>query len=82
MDQHAADEKSNFENLSRSTKIESQPIVNPIKLNLSVTDKYVVEQCKEIFKVNGFHVEVPESGEVLIKSLPRVKNQTFSVEDF
>lgn len=42
LDQHAADEKYNFEMLSRTTKMVPQDLVKPIKLELSVTDGLIV----------------------------------------
>ena len=42
IDQHAADEKFNFENLSKTTKMQIQELAKPIKLELSVTDAFLV----------------------------------------
>jgi DNA mismatch repair protein PMS2 len=42
VDQHASDEKFNFELLSRTTKMHAQDLVCPIEVPLSITDALVV----------------------------------------
>jgi len=42
VDQHAADEKFNFEILSKTTKIHAQDLVCPIKMELSITSAITV----------------------------------------
>lgn len=42
VDQHASDEKFNFELLSSTTKIHAQDLVCPIEVDLSVTDALIV----------------------------------------
>eukprot|EP00347_Sterkiella_histriomuscorum_P004217 403361297 len=87
LDQHACDEKYNFENFSRTTVIESQDLMHPIQVDLSVTDALAVKMHSDVFRMNGFKV-VPKNEEdemcntYLIKSLPFVKKATFSVDDF
>ena len=43
LDQHASDEKFNFEMLSKTTKIHAQDLVCPIQVDLSITDAIVVK---------------------------------------
>ena len=57
LDQHACDEKFNFEGFSKSTVLHTQDLINPIKVQLSVTDALAVNLHEEIFKFNGFKVQ-------------------------
>ncbi|TNV73660.1 hypothetical protein FGO68_gene4053 [Halteria grandinella] len=86
LDQHACDEKFNFENFSRTTVIETQDLINPIQIELSVTDALAVKLHKDIFKMNGFKIvqkeKEGESNIFLVKSLPLIKKATFSITDF
>ena len=56
LDQHASDEKFNFETMSRTTVLHTQDLINPIKVQLSVTDALAVKLHEEVFKFNGFKV--------------------------
>ena len=83
IDQHASDEKFNFELLSRTIKISSQDLVCPLPLTLSVTDALIVKDNLDVFRSNGFKVEFEgEANQVLLKSLPMSKKTTFTAEDF
>jgi len=83
LDQHASDEKFNFEDLSRNTVINSQPLVAPIELELSVQEMLTLELHEETLSKNGFVVEQkePESNVFLVKALPYSKQTQFSVDD-
>ena len=92
LDQHASDEKFNFEKLSRSTVLHSQTMINPIRVTLSVTDALAVNLHHDVFRFNGFKVESAQDAnpedkkanpnEFLIKSLPQSKNTVFNLNDF
>ncbi|CDW77338.1 mismatch repair endonuclease pms2-like [Stylonychia lemnae] len=87
LDQHACDEKYNFEKYSRTSVIDTQDLINPIQVELSVTDALAIKLHKEVFKMNGFKVEPKESDDemnnlFLIKSLPLIKKANFTVDDF
>lgn len=82
VDQHASDEKFNFELLSKTTKMHAQDLVCPIEVHLSITDALVVSQHPEVFKLNGFKVENKHDNCFLIKSLPISKKTTFTIDDF
>jgi len=56
IDQHASDEKFNFESLQKSTKINSQRLLSPIPLELTAADEEIVSQHLEIFARNGFGI--------------------------
>jgi DNA mismatch repair protein PMS2 len=63
VDQHAADEKYNFEDLQRNTKIQSQRLVRPRPLELSAADEMVARENVDVLKQNGFEIDVGEDGE-------------------
>lgn len=49
LDQHACDEKYNFETLSLTTVLQSQVLVHPIKLDLGVTQLLALQMHKQLF---------------------------------
>ena len=57
LDQHACDEKFNFETFSRTTVLHTQDLINPIRVQLSITDALAVNLHKEVFHFNGFKVK-------------------------
>lgn len=58
VDQHAADEKFNFETLQQSTQIHTQRLISPLKLQLTAADELIVIDHLHLFKQNGFDIEV------------------------
>lgn len=56
LDQHACDEKFNFETLSRSIVLNVQDMMHPMRVTLSVTDALAVNLHREVFRFNGFKV--------------------------
>lgn len=56
VDQHAADEKWNFETLQETTAIESQRLFRPRPLNLTAADELVALENMDVLKRNGFEV--------------------------
>jgi DNA mismatch repair protein PMS2 len=55
LDQHACDEKYNFERLCRETVIHEQRLIAPLPLELSPTEETCVLDHMDIFEKNGFH---------------------------
>ncbi len=53
IDQHATDEKFNFERLQRETLIRSQRLVIPQRLELTAVNESVLMENMEIFQKNG-----------------------------
>lgn len=85
IDQHASDEKYNFEKLMASFKINYQLLIKPIKLELSVIDQMLVIDNQEIFHNNGFKLKInstPVDNEILLLTLPIYQNITFNLDDF
>merc|ERR1712179_456707 len=84
-DQHATDEKYNFETLQKTTVIKSQKMVVPQKLELTSVNESVLIDNLPVFEKNGFHFEIdenaPSTEKVSLASLPMSKNWTFGKED-
>lgn len=85
VDQHASDEKFNFEDQQRNTTIKSQRLIAPQKLELTAANEAVLMDNVEIFRKNGFEFEIDPNAEAMKKiklvSLPTSRNWTFGVED-
>lgn len=62
VDQHAADEKYNFETLQRKTNIKSQKLFRPQAMELTASDELLTMENMDVLRQNGFEVEV-DSGE-------------------
>ncbi|KAK6537650.1 hypothetical protein TWF694_011824 [Orbilia ellipsospora] len=86
IDQHASDEKYNFERLQAETVVQNQPLVRPKVLELSAMDELVVMDNMDVLKKNGFVVEVDDEGLVgkrcRLVSLPMSKDKVFDLKDF
>jgi DNA mismatch repair protein PMS2 len=85
VDQHAADEKYNFEMLQEKTKINTQKMLKPLQLELSAADEMVVVDNLEIFRANGFDFEydrdAPPTTRLKLIAYPFSKNTEFGVND-
>ncbi|XP_043708080.1 DNA mismatch repair protein PMS1 [Telopea speciosissima] len=86
VDQHAADEKHNFERLSQSTILNQQPLLQPMRLELSPEEEVVASMHMDIIRKNGFTLEedvhAPPGCQFKLKAVPFSKNITFGAEDF
>ncbi|KAF3289712.1 hypothetical protein TWF970_003476 [Orbilia oligospora] len=86
IDQHASDEKYNFERLQAETVVQNQPLVRPKVLELSAMDELVVMDNMDVLKKNGFVVEIDDEGPVgkrcRLVSLPMSKDKVFDLKDF
>ncbi|CAD2084592.1 DNA mismatch repair protein PMS1, putative [Plasmodium vinckei brucechwatti] len=60
IDQHAADEKSNFEKYNKIFTMKSQKLINKIELELSPSQIHIIEKNFVIFLRNGFEIEIAE----------------------
>ncbi|KAM4820672.1 mismatch repair endonuclease PMS2 [Thomomys bottae] len=85
VDQHAADEKYNFEMLQRHTVLQAQRLIAPQALNLTAVNEAVLIENLEIFRKNGFDFVIDENAPVTKRakliSLPTSKNWTFGPQD-
>ncbi|CAH1398184.1 unnamed protein product [Nezara viridula] len=61
IDQHATDEKYNFETLQQTTVISNQKLVSPQLLELTAANEFVVMENMNIFNKNGFEFHVDET---------------------
>ncbi|XP_029311677.1 LOW QUALITY PROTEIN: mismatch repair endonuclease PMS2 [Cottoperca gobio] len=85
IDQHASDEKYNFEMLQQHTVLQGQKLIVPQKLHLTAVSENVLMENIEIFRKNGFEFLVDEDAQVMervkLVSLPTSKNWTFGPAD-
>ncbi|XP_075224160.1 mismatch repair endonuclease PMS2 [Lycorma delicatula] len=85
IDQHATDEKYNFETLQRTTIINNQRLVMPQKLELTAINESVLLENIDIFKANGFEFQIdneaPPTQRVSLTAIPMSKTWTFGKED-
>lgn len=84
IDQHASDEKYNFETLQATTVVQNQPLVVPRVLDLMAMDEITVMDNLDVFKRNGFIIEVdpemPTGRRCKLISLPMSRETMFGVE--
>ncbi|KWU43745.1 hypothetical protein RHOSPDRAFT_13742, partial [Rhodotorula sp. JG-1b] len=85
VDQHASDEKYNFERLQAETVIQSQRLLAPRVLNLPSADEITAMEHLDMLRLNGFDVEVDENagvGErVKLTAQPVSRDTVFDVGD-
>ena len=87
IDQHASDEKYNFERLQATTIVQSQRLVRPKILDLTALEEEIVMENLAALETNGFIVTVDESGEspvgnrCQLVSLPLSRETAFSLTD-
>ena len=87
IDQHASDEKYNFERLQANTIVQNQRLVHPYRLDLTAIEEEIVLDNSETLLKNGFQVEMDISGNVEVGrrckliSLPMSREVTFDITD-
>lgn len=86
IDQHASDEKYNFERLSATTTLVSQRLVHPHPLELTAVEEEIILANEHALTANGFIVEMDsdelDSGHrARLISLPMSKEVTFTPTD-
>ncbi|KAI8961660.1 DNA mismatch repair protein MutL [Daldinia sp. FL1419] len=87
IDQHATDEKYNFERLQANTVVQSQRLVQPKALELTALEEEVIRENLEALEANGFIVAMDESGDqpvgsrCQLLSLPLSRETTFDLTD-
>ncbi|CAI1684498.1 hypothetical protein SEUBUCD646_0N02360 [Saccharomyces eubayanus] len=86
VDQHASDEKYNFETLQTVTVFRSQKLIIPQPVDLSVIDELTVLDNLPVFEKNGFKLKIDEEEEfgsrIKLLSLPTSKQTLFDLDDF
>ncbi|KAL9057065.1 MAG: hypothetical protein Q9206_002501 [Seirophora lacunosa] len=87
IDQHASDEKYNFERLQASTTVQNQRLVRPKVLDLTAIEEENVAEHNAALLENGFVVSIDQSGESSVGqrcrliSLPMSREVTFDLSD-
>ncbi|XP_043945649.1 mismatch repair endonuclease PMS2 [Protopterus annectens] len=85
IDQHATDEKYNFEMLQKHTVLQGQRLIAPQRLHLTAVNENILIENLEIFRKNGFDFVIDENADVTervrLVSLPTSKNWTFGPQD-
>ncbi|RDA90085.1 hypothetical protein CP533_5563 [Ophiocordyceps camponoti-saundersi (nom. inval.)] len=87
IDQHASDEKYNFERLQSSTIVQSQALVVPKSLRLTALEEEIVSENIAAIEANGFKVgcDASKAGSVgsrwQLLALPLSRETTFSLGD-
>lgn len=87
IDQHASDEKHNFERLQATTVVQNQRLVHPRPLHLTAIEEEVVFENNDVLLKNGFLIDIDTSGESTVGqrckllSLPMSREVTFDVTD-
>jgi DNA mismatch repair protein PMS2 len=86
IDQHASDEKYNFERLSETFVMGFQRMVVPQYIDMSIIDEILVIEHQTTFQKNGFVFEVDMERDpgrrIRLLTLPVLRNNTFSISDF
>lgn len=81
VDQHATDEKYNFETLQKTTRLQHQPLVVPQSLDLSAINENVLLNHIDMFEMNGFRFNIdmdqPVTQRIRLSAKPHSKNWDF-----
>ena len=80
VDQHASDEIFNFERLQAHTKLNRQPLINPVPLEMSPVEQLVVSDNLNIFHKNGFDIRNSGSFVPCMCAVPYSKNTVFGAD--
>ncbi|XP_074649562.1 mismatch repair endonuclease PMS2-like [Tubulanus polymorphus] len=85
VDQHATDEKYNFETLQKESSVQGQRLIQPLPLELTAINESIVIDNLDIFRKNGFEFQIneaaPSTEKVRLVSAPVLKNYHFGKED-
>uniref|UniRef100_A0A5S6QKI7 MutL C-terminal dimerisation domain-containing protein n=1 Tax=Trichuris muris TaxID=70415 RepID=A0A5S6QKI7_TRIMR len=84
IDQHASDEKYNFEVLQKTAIVESQRLVCPIPVEISAYHREVIVQNLDKFIKNGFAIDLSNDNDasVTVTAVPTCYGKTFDRQDF
>lgn len=88
IDQHAADEKTNYERLMKNYQFQLQLLITPLNLNhLTQLELHTIKNNPTIFEKNGFSLDFKQDSnnqfqDIYLKALPCFKNIQFDLNDF
>ena len=85
IDQHASDEKYNFERLQAETTFSVQTLARPQQLELTAMEEAIVLDHLDVFKVNGFEIrasmdDIPGK-RCYLHAIPMSGNTVFTLSD-
>ncbi|RLN96962.1 hypothetical protein BBJ28_00000687, partial [Nothophytophthora sp. Chile5] len=84
IDQHASDEKFNYETLQQTTIMHQQPLVRPLMLEVTAGEEMVILDHLDVFAKNGFAFlvdkEAAATKKLKLLSLPFTKHTQFGTE--
>ena len=85
LDQHACDEKYKFETLQKTTIIHYQPLLQPMTLELSISEEMIIIDNIHIYELNGFKLKINENAmtgrKIELLGIPFSKSIQFNVND-
>ena len=87
IDQHASDEKYNFERLQASTTVQNQRLVHVQNLDLTAIEEEIILENQDAMLKNGFSIVFDQSGATPVGqrcrlvSLPMSREVTFTTRD-
>jgi DNA mismatch repair protein PMS2 len=85
IDQHATDEKYNFETLQQTTVMQNQKCVMPQSLQLTAVNELILMENLSVFEMNGFKFKIDEDADptkkVKLVAKPLSQNWDFGKED-
>ncbi|KAG5176090.1 hypothetical protein JKP88DRAFT_259047 [Tribonema minus] len=85
VDQHAADEKRNYERLRRETVVHQQPLVRALPLEATAAEEAVIADHLDLFARNGFALSVeegePAGRRLRLTAVPFSKGAQFGARD-
>ncbi|VDK86186.1 unnamed protein product [Litomosoides sigmodontis] len=83
VDQHASDEKYNFERFQKKAHIQTQQLISPRGLDLGVVKEAILRDNIDIFNYNGFEFrfddEEPVGKRALLTAVPVLQSWQFSI---
>lgn len=86
LDQHAVDERINFEKYTQRLKIEQQELIKKIVVNLSIEEEVFVMESIELINKSMFLIEIdeksPPTKRITIKKVPIIYKHTLLEKDF
>lgn len=91
IDQHASDEKFRFEGFQKTCNIDSQPLMVPLKLDVTASAVSIIRENLSIFKRNGFDFTFgrqqddeglhERQNQILLTRCPSLPNYKFEIQD-
>uniref|UniRef100_UPI00358DE58D mismatch repair endonuclease PMS2 n=1 Tax=Myxine glutinosa TaxID=7769 RepID=UPI00358DE58D len=85
IDQHASDEKYNFERLQHEGALTGQRLITPQKLQLTAVNEALLMENLEVFRKNGFDFIIDKQAaptqRVCLATLPTSRGWTFGSSD-